>query len=67
MVVWLWTRLDAAPAESFFKYWIVGTVVLDTLSLVVDASHVIRYVRGERNPQGEPPSFAQVYVDGAGP
>lgn len=51
MVVWLFTRLDAAPAGSFFRYWLLATIVLDTLSLLIDASDVIRYLRGEREPQ----------------
>lgn len=51
MVYWLWARLAAAPAGSFFRYWIVATIVLVSLSLVIDATDVIRYVKGEREPQ----------------
>jgi len=51
MVYWLWTRLDAAPAGSLFRYWIVATLVLVSLSVLIDATDVIRYLRGEREPQ----------------
>ena len=51
MVYWLWTRLDAAPAGSLFRYWIVATLVLVSLSVLIDATDVIRYLRGERDPQ----------------
>lgn len=51
MVVWLWTRLDAAPAGSPFRYWLLATIVLVSLSLLIDATDVIRYFRGEREPQ----------------
>ena len=50
MVAWLWTRLDVAPANSLFKYWLLATIVLVSLSLLVDAVDVIRYLRGERDP-----------------
>lgn len=51
MVYWLWTRLDAAPAGSLFRYWLIATIVLVSLSLVIDATDVIRYPRGDREPQ----------------
>ncbi len=50
MVYWLWTRLDLAPADSLFKYWLLATIVLVSLSLLFDAIDVIRYLRGEREP-----------------
>jgi hypothetical protein len=50
MVFWLWTRLDLAPTGSFFRYWLLATVVLVSLSLLIDATDVIRYLRGEREP-----------------
>ena len=51
MVYWLWTRLDAAPAGSLFRYWLLATIALVSLSLLIDATDVIRYLRGEREPQ----------------
>ena len=51
MVYWLWTRLDTAAPGSLFRYWLLATIVLVSLSLVIDATDVIRYLRGEREPQ----------------
>ncbi len=59
MVFWLWTRLEVAPAGSLFRYWILATIVLASLSLLIDATDVIRYVRGERDPQLEMPEPAK--------
>ena len=56
MVAWLWTRLDVAPASSLFRYWLLATIVLVILSLLVDATDVIRYLRGERDPHLETPA-----------
>ena len=53
MVFWLWTRLDLAMPGSFFHSWLIAVIVLDTISLVIDATDVIRYWNGERNPQIE--------------
>ena len=50
MVYWLWTRLDLAPAGSLFRYWLLTTIVLVILSLLIDTTDVIRYLRGERKP-----------------
>ncbi len=56
MVAWLWTRLDAAPASTLFRYWLLATIVLVSLSLLIDAVDVIRYLRGERDPYLETPA-----------
>lgn len=56
MLFWLWTRLGAAPAGSLFRYWLLATMVLVGLSLLIDATDVIRYIRGERGPQLETPT-----------
>ena len=53
MVFWLWSRLDLAAPDSFFHSWLIAVIVLDTISLVIDATDVIRYWNGERNPQIE--------------
>ena len=50
MMYWLWTRLDLAPAGGFFRFWLLATIVLVSLSLLIDAIDVVRYVRGERDP-----------------
>ena len=56
MVIWLWTRLDLAPASSLFSYWLLATIVAVSLSLLIDAVDVIRYLRGERDPYVETPA-----------
>ncbi len=56
MVAWLWTRLDLAPAGSFFRYWLLATLVVVSLSLLIDAVDVARYLRGERDPYLETPA-----------
>ncbi len=50
LVFWLWTRLDHAPADSIFGYWLMAVIVLDSLSLIIDTIDVLRYVKGERTP-----------------
>jgi len=56
MVAWLWTRLEVVPASSVFRYWLLATIVLVSLSLLIDAVDVIRYLRGEREPYLEAPA-----------
>jgi len=56
MLAWLWTRLDHAAAGSFFSYWLLGTIVLVGLSLLIDGVDVVRYLRGERDPQLDTPT-----------
>ena len=36
--------------------WLLATIVLVSLSLLIDATDVIRYVRGDRDPYLEPPT-----------
>jgi len=55
LLLWLWTRLDFARAGSLFRYWLVATIIVVSLSLVIDVTDVVRYLRGERDPQLETP------------
>ena len=48
MLVWLWTRLDWD--FSIFSYWILALIVLNSLSLIIDAMDVARYLMGEQDP-----------------
>ncbi len=50
MIVWLWGRLDLAEVGSFFRYWLLATMILNAVSLIIDAADVFRYARGEREP-----------------
>lgn len=53
LVVWLWSRLESGSPEGLFSYWLICTVVLNSVSLVIDVADVIRYIKGERAPQIE--------------
>lgn len=46
LVIWL---LGRVPGDSgIFQYWILSVIVLDTLSLVIDVSDIVRYIQGEK-------------------
>ena len=51
LVLWLWSRLDQVPQGGVFRYWILSVIVIDTLSLVIDTTDVVRYILGDRKPQ----------------
>ncbi len=51
MIPWLWTRLGQLEVNNPFAYWLVAVIVLDGLSLIIDATDVGRYIKGERAPQ----------------
>ncbi len=48
LLFFLWTRLDAIPAEDAFGIWIRALMALNALSLVIDGIDVARYVAGDR-------------------
>ena len=48
LVWWLFTRLEQVPENSVYGIWLRVVMVLNSLSLVLDATNVYRYVRGER-------------------
>ncbi len=50
LVFWLATKLENAPADSTFGYWLMAVIVLDSLSLIIDTIDVLRYFKGERTP-----------------
>ncbi len=50
MVPWLWIRLDQVGLDSPLGYWIAAVIVVDGISLVIDAVDVFRYLRGDRKP-----------------
>ena len=50
LVPWLWSRLGEIGTDSLFGKWILMVVVIDGISLVIDAVDVMRYIRGERTP-----------------
>ncbi len=48
-VPWLAMRLSEGGIGGPFYYWLLSVVVLDALSLVIDAVDVVRYWKGERH------------------
>lgn len=53
LVIWLWTRLDSISPGSSTGYWVIGVMAVNTVSLVIDVTDVIRYINGDRTPQLE--------------
>ncbi len=49
LVIWLAGRLDGAA--GIFGLWLLILIVLNTISLLIDAVDVARYAMGERDPQ----------------
>jgi len=48
LLYFLWTRLDQIPADDFFGTWIRLLIVVNTISLVIDVTDVVRYAAGSR-------------------
>ena len=48
LLYFLWSRLGETPTSDFFAYWIRTLMVLNALSLVIDAVDVVRYIAGDR-------------------
>ncbi len=44
----LWTQLQQIPTGDFFGIWIRVLMVVNALSLVLDATDVTRYLAGDR-------------------
>ncbi len=55
LLIFLWTQLGSAPASDPFGLWIRAVIALDGVSLVIDASDVVRWLTGDR---GETVEFA---------
>jgi len=50
MVAWLLARPTPMPTGDGFALWIWSVILIDSVSLVIDTTDVVRYVRGEREP-----------------
>ncbi len=48
LLYFLWTRLDQIPGDDLFGLWVRVLMMLNAVSLVIDAADVIRYVAGDR-------------------
>ena len=59
MIFWLWSRFQMAPASSLFSYWLLAAIILVGVSIRIDATDVIRYFKGDRDPQLDTPVARQ--------
>ena len=50
VVLWLASWTSAIGTDTLFGQWILAVIVLDGLSLVIDAIDVVRYINGDRTP-----------------
>ena len=48
MIIWFWTRLDQIPSDDAFGVWIRVLIAYNTISLLIDAVDVVRYLAGDR-------------------
>ena len=48
LVLWLVGRVDAYPVTETYGLWLRSVIVLNSISLVIDITDVVRYLRGER-------------------
>ena len=48
LLIFLWVRLEQIPANDFFGVWVRILMLLNALSLVLDAADVVRYLAGDR-------------------
>ncbi len=49
LLVYLWTRLPARPADQPFGLYLRSLMVLNGISLVLDVADVLRYIYGDRS------------------
>ena len=50
LMPWLWMRYADAPADGGFRTWLAAVMLVNTISLIIDAIDLVRYARGERAP-----------------
>ncbi len=50
LVLWLGLRALETELSDAFGVWLASVVVLNTISLIIDAIDAVRYVNGERAP-----------------
>lgn len=50
LVPWLFLRAIIQSDTGVYNIWLIGIIAVNSLSLVIDASDVWRYLRGEKNP-----------------
>ncbi len=48
LLAWLASRAAEIPATDAFGLWLRTVIVLDAVSLIIDAVDVVRFLRGDR-------------------
>ena len=48
LLYFLWTRLDLHPPTDFFGIWLRILIGVNTVSLLIDGTDVVRYLAGDR-------------------
>jgi hypothetical protein len=48
LVLYFWSQLSQIPANDLFGVWVRSLICVNSISLVIDAVDVIRYVAGDR-------------------
>ncbi len=48
LLIYLWKRLEQFPWSTILGKWMRALILLDAMSLLIDAIDVVRYVLGER-------------------
>lgn len=48
LVLFLLGRLDLHPANQPYGLWIRSVIILNSISLIIDVTDLVRYIRGER-------------------
>ena len=50
LVIWIAIRLSAVGLDSAFGIWLASLVLVNTVSLIIDITDVVRFLLGERQP-----------------
>jgi len=48
LIGFLCTRLETFPLDTPFGFWLRAVIILDAMSVILDAANVVRYCRGDR-------------------
>jgi hypothetical protein len=50
VVTWIGSRFSEFSFESTFEVWLLSVMVFNSLSLILDAIDIVRYINGDRKP-----------------
>ena len=48
LLIYLLTRLNAIPAADTYGLWLRAVMIINAISLIIDVTDVVRYLRGDR-------------------